>query len=60
MVNDEEVFENMTDVFVRVRYGGVQPTQQEDKLLTDFYDKFLQCYRQNAGTVKYILNYFKL
>lgn len=50
----------LMEIYIRARYGGQEPTGEEDTRLMEFYPVFRRNYRKKKGTVNYLLKYFKL
>lgn len=50
----------LMEIYIKTRYGGQEPTGEEDTGLIEFYPIFRRNYRKKKGTVNYLLKYFKL
>lgn len=51
-------FKNITDIFVKYRYGPDEASENEKKLVCDFYPDFLKAAKSDMGKLKYsVLKY---
>lgn len=48
----------LSKIFMKVCYGGIEPTNEEYRLFVSVYRDFPRRMRQRAGTLKYFLHYF--
>ncbi|MCD8364386.1 MAG: DUF4129 domain-containing protein [Clostridiales bacterium] len=49
----------MMEIYIRARYGGQEPTPEEDAALLSFYPLFKNNYRKRKGTFHYLLKYLR-
>lgn len=50
----------LMEIYIRARYGGEEPTREEDQKLMEFYPVFRNNYRRKKGNINYLLKYFKI